>query len=59
MSQIPRLYSDSVDTFMNKANLDLDFLHQSNSIEYDIDAVVKNMVQKVVAETRNKIGLAE
>jgi len=57
MSQIPRL--DSVETFMNKANLDLDFLHQSNSVDYDIDAVVKIMVEKVVAETRNRIGLAE
>jgi len=57
MSQIPRL--DSVETFMNKANLDLDFLHQSNSVDYDIDAVVKIIVEKVVAETRNRIGLAE
>ena len=57
MSQIPRL--DSVETFVNKANLDLDFLHHSNSVDYDIDAVVKIMVEKVVAETRNRIGLAE
>ncbi len=57
MSQIPRL--DSFETFVNKANLDLDFLHQSNSVDYDIDAVVKIMVEKVVAETRNRIGLAE
>ena len=35
-------------------NLDLDFLQET--IEYDIDTVVKNMVDKVMAETRNKVN---
>jgi hypothetical protein len=35
-------------------NLDLDLLHET--IEYDIDTVVKQMVDKVMAETRNKIS---